>query len=402
MDPPESQVKPPPPDLRRSFTASPEKAYGRPLHTRTSSSAAATSKKMPRYNLADTARPSDVNIFKSLDEHVAAVERLSKGDHCFILRSDFSFTYALVIKNEVGGMLEVQVTEEGGTKSIPKGHWGKYIRTLNDADDSPSTQHPAGHLDEKRRHREGRHHSKKVGSHHGRRSTHEERPSRHNGPVTSTGSKTPVSKKEGEASFTHSTPNLYYDEGHYKGHQSEYIRQRRNRSPSGSDESPGLDDAIESSLPMLPFTKDYRRTASQPNVNVSIKEQQAARSRRRVTVSEKPLKYPSIPTKEFKRSVSIQTGDIPLTKCLEKGHFKRSQSESRQHRKHESSESDDSSSSSLNTSLSFDSIDDSSLRAQEDLNKLLSKSMPSLKQGIKPETSLRGAFGDVTEIEILD
>ncbi len=402
MDPPERQVKPPPPDFRRASSASPEKASNRPIHNRTSLSANATPKKMYSYNLGDTARPSDVNIFKSVDDHVAAVERLSKGDHCFILRSDFSFTYALVIKHEVGGMLEVQVTEEGGTKSIPKGHWGKYIRTLNNTDEYPNTQHPAGHIDEKRRHREGHHHSKKGRSPHARRSTvsHEERPSRHSDSVTSTGSKTPVSRKEvAPGSFRRSAPNLD-DEGHYKSKQSD-SPQRRNRSPSGSDESPGLDDPIESSaLPKLPFTKDYRRTASQPNV--SLTEQQAARSRRRVTVSEKPSRH-SIPTKEFKRSVPIQTGDVPIKKCLKKGHFKRSQSESGQHRKYESSESDDASSSSLNSSLSLDSIiDDSSLRAQEDLNILLSKSMPSLKQGLRQETSLRGAFGDVTEIEILD
>lgn len=401
MDPPERQVKPPP-DFRRASSASPEKAYYRPLHNRTPSPAAAASKKMFSYNIGDTARPSDVNIFQSVDKHVAAVGRLSKGDHCFILRSDFSFTYALVIKHEVGGFLEVQVTEEGGTKSIPKDHWGKYIRTLNNTDDSPNTQHPVGgHLDEKRRHREGQYQSKKVRSHHGRRSTvsHEERPSRHSDPVTFTGSKTPVPKKEGApVSNRHSVPNLD-DEGHYKSNQSEYIHQRRNRSPYGSDESPGVEDAMPT-LPKLPFTKDYRRTVSQPDV--SHKKQQAAQPRRRVTVSDKPLKHPRIPTKEFKRSVSIRTGDIPLKKCLKKGHFKRSQSESGQHRKFESSESDDSSSSSLNSSLSLDSIDDSSLREQEDLNKLLSKSMPSLRQGLRRETSLRGAFGDVTEIEILD
>ncbi len=405
MDPPERQIKPP--DLRRASSASPEKAcYSRPLHTRTSSSAAATSKKVDHgYILGDAARPSDVNIFQSVDEHVAAVQQLSKGGHCFILRSDFSFTYALVIKHEVGGMLEVQVTEEGGTKSIPRDHWGKYIRTLNKGD-SPYTTYPAGgHLDEKRRHREGQHQSKKVGSHphHGRRSTvGHERPSRHSNPVTFTGSKTPVSKKEGApVSFRRSAPNLD-EEGHYKISHSEYIRLRRNLSPSGSDESPGVDDAIESpTLPKLPFTKGYGRSMSQDDV--PIKKQATRSSTRRVTVSDKPLSYmPSIPTKEFKRSVSIQGGDVPLKKCLKNGYHKRSQSETGQQRQHESPESCDSSSSSLDSSLSLDSIDDSSLRAQEDLNKLLSKSMPSLKQGLRREKSLRGAFGDVTEIEILD
>ena len=122
-----------------------------------------------------------------------------------------------------------------------------------------------------------------------------------------------------------------------------------------------------------------------------------------MTVTDKPLKYmPSIPTKEFKRSVSIQGGDVPLKKCLKNGNHKRSQSETGQQRQHESPESCDSSSSSLDSSLSLDSIDDSSLRAQEDLNKLLSKSMPSLKRSIRKEGSLQGAFGDVTKIEILD
>jgi len=381
----------PPPDIRRASSASPGKASSyRPTRTRKPSSAA-TSKKVHRYDIGDTARPSDVNIFQSVDQHVAAVEQLREGGYCFILRSDFRFTYALVLKQEVG-VLELQVTEEGGTKTIPQGHWRKYIRTLI-TDDSPEKQHPAGwHLDERRRHRDEQQPSKQV-----RRATvanHEGPSPRSINPVTSTGSKKSVSKKESARVSRH-----------YRRSQSESIRQHRTLSSSGSDvSSRGVDDSPDSTrsstLPKLPFRKDYKRSVSQQDASL---KNQSARPRR-VTVAEKPVMYsiPSIPTKEFKRAVSLQGGDIPLKKCLKQDHHKRSQSESGHHRRYESSESDVSSSSSLASSFSLDSIDDSSLRAQEDLNKLLSKSMPSLKRSIRKEGSLQGAFGDVTKIEILD
>mmetsp|Transcript_3468 Transcript_3468/g.5212 ORF Transcript_3468/g.5212 Transcript_3468/m.5212 type:complete len:402 (-) Transcript_3468:28-1233(-) len=401
MDPPEHQMNPPP-DMRRASSASPGKASSyRPTRTRKPSSAA-TSKKVHRYDIGHTARPSDVNIFQSVDQHVAAVEQLREGGYCFILRSDFRFTYALVLKQEVG-VLELQVTEEGGTKTIPQGHWRKYIRTLI-TDDSPEKQHPAGgHLDERRRHRDEQQPSKQV-----RRATvanHEGPSPRSINPVTSTGSKKSVSKKESaRVSMRSSLPNLD-QEGHYRRSQSESIRQHRSLSSSGSDvSSRGVDDSPDSTrsstLPKLPFRKDYKRAVSQQDASL---KNQSARPRR-VTVAEKPVMYsiPSIPTKEFKRAVSLQGGDIPLKKCLKQDHHKRSQSESGHHRRYESSESDVSSSSSLASSFSLDSIDDSSLRAQEDLNKLLSKSMPSLKRSIRKEGSLQGAFGDVTKIEILD
>jgi len=403
----------PPPDIRRASSASPGKASSyRPTRTRKPSSAA-TSKKVHRYDIGDTARPSDVNIFQSVDQHVAAVEQLREGGYCFILRSDFRFTYALVLKQEVG-VLELQVTEEGGTKTIPQGHWRKYIRTLI-TDDSPEKQHPAGgHLDERRRHRDEKQPSKQV-----RRATvanHEGPSPRSINPVTSTGSKKSVSKKENaRVSMRSSLPNLD-QEGHYRRSQSEYSRQHRSLASSGSDvssrgSSRGVDDSPDSTrsspLPKLPFTKnskEYKRSVSQADVSLNKQSKPNAARPRRATVAEKPIMHsiPSIPTKEFKRAVSLQGGDIPLKKCLKQDHHKRSQSESAHHRRYESSESDVSSSSSLDSSLSLDSIDDSSLRAQEDLNKLLSKSMPSLKRSIRKEGSLQGAFGDVTKIEILD
>ena len=70
-----------------------------------------TSKKTS-YALEDAAQPSDVNIFQSADEHVAVVEQLKEGDHCFILRSDCRFTYALILKHDKDGVLELQVTKE--------------------------------------------------------------------------------------------------------------------------------------------------------------------------------------------------------------------------------------------------------------------------------------------------
>ena len=113
MDPPESPQK------------AAKKQQHQHYHRRSSSDAPPKR----RYALGDTACPSDVNIFQSIDEHVAAVEQLKKGDYCFTLRSDFSFTYARVL-SQINGLLEIQVTDEGATKIIPRDHWKKYIRTL--------------------------------------------------------------------------------------------------------------------------------------------------------------------------------------------------------------------------------------------------------------------------------
>mmetsp|Transcript_15050 Transcript_15050/g.24576 ORF Transcript_15050/g.24576 Transcript_15050/m.24576 type:complete len:386 (+) Transcript_15050:236-1393(+) len=385
MDPPESQMNPV--GVRNSFTLPPGKASYRPAYNRSPPSAATFLRR--QYRLGDTAHPSDVNIPQSVGEHIAAVEKLSEGGHCFILRSDFSFTYALVTKHEAG-ILELQVNEDGGSKAIPKDHWKKYIRTLITSD-SPKKQSPIGGQ------------SKQVRSRHLRRSSAEaygyERSPRHSSHVT------PPGKKKSESRS--SMPNLAEEgrRGHSTRSQSKF-RQQRYYSSSGSDDSStGSSREVEgskksSTTPELPFPKDYKRSESQQDR--TLLKKQEAHPRRRVTVSERPS-IPSIPTKEFKRSVSIQGGDVPIKKCLKSDQPKRSQSEGGdQHRRYESSESDSSSSSSFNSSFSFDSTDDSSLRAQHDLNRLLSKSMPSLRQGRGSEGSLHGAFGDVTKIEILD
>lgn len=114
MDPPESPQK-----------AAKKQQHQQHYHRMSSSDAPPKR----RYALGDPACPSDVNIFQSIDEHVAAVEQLKKGDYCFTLRSDFSFTYARVL-SQINGLLEIQVTDEGATKIVPRDHWKKYIRTL--------------------------------------------------------------------------------------------------------------------------------------------------------------------------------------------------------------------------------------------------------------------------------
>jgi hypothetical protein len=149
MDPPECQTN------LRAYSASPENAsyrhtsstrnrkspsaaasnqvYQKYRHTSSTrnrkSPSAAASNQHEKYTLGDPARPADVDIFHSASEHVAAVEKLKEGDYCFILRSDYRFTYALVLKQK-NGMLSLQVNEKGCTKSIPTDHWKKYIRTL--------------------------------------------------------------------------------------------------------------------------------------------------------------------------------------------------------------------------------------------------------------------------------
>lgn len=142
MDPPESPQK----------TA--KKQQHQHYHRRSSSDAPPKR----RYALGDAACPSDVNIFQSIDEHVAAVEQLKKGDYCFTLRSDFSFTYARVL-SQINGLLEIQVTDEGATKIIPRDHWKKYIRTLVCSHNQQRGDR-RGHHDRRRSdYDEGTHHS---------------------------------------------------------------------------------------------------------------------------------------------------------------------------------------------------------------------------------------------------
>lgn len=348
MDPPECQMNPSE-LLQRAYSASTEKASYRPTRNfrRKSSSAAAAATEV-YYTLEDPARPSDVNIFQSVDEHVAAVEQLKEDSYCFILRSDFRFTYALVLKQE-DGVLELKVTEHGGTKSIPKAHWKKYIRTL--IPDSPKKQHPGGHhYEESRHHRE-----------------------QHDAPVNARRS--------------------YQDGGYYEGSQSEYIHHERSQS-SGSS-SGGLD--CRESLRKFSFSTDFKRSVSiQDDAPLKKPSKQViSRHRRRVTIGSSHER-PS--TTDFKRSVSTQE-DVPLKKCYKHGHHNRSQSECGHYTRSQSSGSDDSSSSLLDSSLDNSSCDSS---RREDSNKLLTKSMPSLHQTMESERSLRGAFGDVTKIEILD
>lgn len=142
MDPPESPQK------------AAKKQQHQHYHRRSSSDAPPKR----RYALGDAACPSDVNIFQSIDEHVAAVEQLKKGDYCFTLRSDFSFTYARVL-SQINGLLEIQVTDEGATKIIPRDHWKKYIRTLLCSHNQQRGDR-RGHPDRRRSdYDEGTHHS---------------------------------------------------------------------------------------------------------------------------------------------------------------------------------------------------------------------------------------------------
>ena len=406
MDPPEECLKRPegrhqPADLRHSNLASLEKATYRHVHNRTPPSSTTSKQVRRQYRLGDAARPSDMNIPQSVGEHVAAVEKLTEGSHCFILRSDFSFTYALVTKQEAG-MLEVEVNKDGGSKCIPRDHWKKYIRTLSTPCDSPKKHSPIGGQ------------SKQVRSrHHMRRSTmtdggyERSPPHRHSSDfVTSSGRKEGRNKPDFRSSMPDVTHGRRED---FNRSHSEFRRQRYYSSSGSDDSSTGSSREVErpkksSAVPKLPFTKDYVRSETQKD-RPSFKRQ-TAQPRRRVSVSDERPSIPSIPTKEFKRSVSIQEGggDIPVKKCLKSDLHKRSQSEGGQYRRHDSSESDSSSSCSLESSFSFNSTDDDddSLRAQEKLDKLLSKSMSSLKQGRGGLGSSLGAFGDVTKIEILD
>ena len=475
MDPPESEVSNSA-EFCRVPTAYPETTLRR--------STSSTSKRQ-RYNLGDPARPADVNIFQSVDDHVVAVEQLREGDHCFILRSDFSFTYALLQRQE-DGVLELQVTEEGCTKSIPKNHWVKYIRTL--IRDAPKNKNYSASSPRERR--EHRHHrSKEIRKRHGRRATvtggqqnyastrrassghrsssmpnldQEDRLDRSKSDPTRerfhSSSSSDLStnrnhakglhRQEYRSSSSESSPSRGVEEGRdHQYHKSKQVRKQhgqgvtvtgttsmsshrltskeskrsssmpyldqKNRldgslhssvssdlsssSPSGVDYA----ETIQSSFQQLPFDKDYGRVESKQQNGVPLKRQPKRSQPRQFSNS-----MSQVPTTEYKRSVSIQE-DIPLSKSLNNGnHHKRSQSDyNHRYRSQSHREAGDDSSSSSSSSLDISSLlesDDSLIRAQKDLDKLLAKSMPTMKRSMKGEQQIQGAFGDVTKIEILD
>ncbi len=396
-DPPKYQRSP-----RPYSSASPEKASHRATTSTSRSnkcSSAAASKEVFSFTLGDPARPSDVNIFRSVDEHVAAVEQLKEGGYCFILRSDFRFTYALVLKKE-DGILSLQVNEEGCTKSIPEDHWKKYIRTLITTT-SPKKQHPDGGNHEEGRHRrEQQSHRRSVTA-----SSQERPPPPRRSTLTNSltkGSKSrSVSKKDyAPVSYRRSFPETSNQSKHafYKRTQSENTDHDRSTSSGSDDSSSGGDDrhhaTMRSSLRKFSFATESSKRSSSSEEYVPKKQskQVTTRHTRRVTIG----------SQDFKRSVSIQE-EAPLkNKYCKHGHHERAKSECDQFKVSQSGCDNFSASSSLDsfTDSDDDDSDDSSL--QEDFNKLLTKSMPSMKQTMAEQNLLHGAFGAVTKIEVLD
>ena len=97
------------------------------------------------YTLGDEGKPEDMAVtFKSAADQLWALSRLQPNDPCFILRSCGRFTFAKVLSRERGGdgaeaHIEVQVNDEGCTKTIPMIQCPKYIRLLK----APQAQHPS-------------------------------------------------------------------------------------------------------------------------------------------------------------------------------------------------------------------------------------------------------------------
>ncbi|KAL7526308.1 hypothetical protein ACHAXR_001416, partial [Thalassiosira sp. AJA248-18] len=74
-----------------------------------------------------------MNVFQTQEDNLLAVTRLKPNDPCFVLRSDGGYTFAKVLARQNGseGYLEIQVNNEGSTKTIPMDRCAnKYIRTM--------------------------------------------------------------------------------------------------------------------------------------------------------------------------------------------------------------------------------------------------------------------------------
>ena len=87
------------------------------------------------YSLGDEARAEDMAAFNSLEENLMAVACLRENDYAFVRRSGGKYTYAMVQSRQHGrgALIELKVTDEGATKSIPMNQWGNYIRPLKSA-----------------------------------------------------------------------------------------------------------------------------------------------------------------------------------------------------------------------------------------------------------------------------
>ena len=248
----------------------------------------------------------------------------------------------------------------------------KYIRTLED----PSKKSSVMDLPEIEA-------QSKEGHEHGRR--HERRftmaGTSHQGSISmrSLSSRGPKTKRS-------SMPNLgrNYSLERLETSQTGYTRAREgSTSPSSSSDlsssSPtgvGGDESIKLSFEKLPFDKDYKRTVS--NNDFPLK--------RHTNIKKKD--------KTSTRRLTQSMGQTPnaQVKSRKDKPYKRSQSELIHRRSNDSS-------SSL-SSIEVDAL----LKAQEDLDKMLTKSMKSLKQSIRSRSergSITGAFGDVKKIEIL-
>jgi hypothetical protein len=374
MDPPECQKN------LRAYPALPENAsYRPPSSTRNgkSPSAAASRAVDKKYTLGDPALPADVDIFRSAEERVAAVEQLKEGDYCFILRSDFRFTYARVLKQEIG-MLRLQVNERGCTKSVAKHHWTRYVRTLFTG--FPKNQLPRGKRRDERWHDREQLSEQKVPTRHRRVTVccgERPSPSLYSRPTNGfmrSMSRRSLPNQETSNQNKHSL-HLYKSKRSQSG--IDHLNHERSQSSaSGSDDSSsarGVD--CHAQLRKFSLATNYSKRSSSSAGSHDLKG--------------------SAPTQEA----------APLKKCCKQGHQERSQSESGQYIRYQvpPSGSDDSSVSSLD---SFTDSDDSSLQEDVNVNNLLTKSMsmPSMKHAkAKEGHNLRyGAFGDVKRIEVLD
>ena len=84
------------------------------------------------YLIGDEAKPNDISLDISREDAVLAAKILEVGDAAFILRSDFKWTYAIVIDKTVAGngqnALRFEVGRGNCFKTFVEPQWGKYVR----------------------------------------------------------------------------------------------------------------------------------------------------------------------------------------------------------------------------------------------------------------------------------